>query len=337
MSKKITDKTALRRITRELRELFENPLPGIMIDVKDDDMSKVNAMIMGPKDTPYEGGFFYFKIQFPTNYPAKPPHVDFMTTGGGRVRFNPNLYKDGKVCLSLLGTWSGPGWTPAQTLSSVLLALQAQVMNDKPICNEPCFSEEKKKEYIDGYNDCIIHETYRVAVCDFLENKTGAPEIFVETARSIFPTICDKIIKDCKERIHDIGEHTCDFCLNNKNSSIPYRDKKSLYKICRKCYNITTVVSSTCIVSSTNIHKICRKCNTVSSSTGIVIVVSSTGTFSFSSATSKNSSDDKKNSCKVNFEKSQDFSGQNNLVFDHESVYKRLVQLKKELDVSKNS
>ena len=33
--------------------------------------------------------------------------VKFRTTGGGQVRFNPNLYKDGKVCLSLLGTWPG--------------------------------------------------------------------------------------------------------------------------------------------------------------------------------------------------------------------------------------
>jgi hypothetical protein len=42
------------------------------------------------------------------------PHrqVQFLTTGGGQVRFNPNLYNCGKVCLSLLGTWSGPSWQP---------------------------------------------------------------------------------------------------------------------------------------------------------------------------------------------------------------------------------
>lgn len=36
-----------------------------------------------------------------------PPVVKLVTTGGGTVRFNPNLYNDGKVCLSLLGTWHG--------------------------------------------------------------------------------------------------------------------------------------------------------------------------------------------------------------------------------------
>lgn len=39
--------------------------------------------------------------------------VQFLTTGNGSVRFNPNLYNCGKVCLSLLGTWSGPSWDPA--------------------------------------------------------------------------------------------------------------------------------------------------------------------------------------------------------------------------------
>jgi len=47
------------------------------------------------------------------------PHVVLQvllrTTGNGTVRFNPNLYNCGKVCLSLLGTWSGgqgESWNP---------------------------------------------------------------------------------------------------------------------------------------------------------------------------------------------------------------------------------
>jgi hypothetical protein len=35
------------------------------------------------------------------------PFCYSLTTGGGRCRFNPNLYAGGKVCLSILGTWSG--------------------------------------------------------------------------------------------------------------------------------------------------------------------------------------------------------------------------------------
>ena len=81
-----------------------------------------SAVIFPPSGTPYSGGAFTFDILLPADYPHKPPKVQFLTTGGGRVRFNPNLYADGKVCLSLLGTWAGPSWDPAKsTLLQVLV------------------------------------------------------------------------------------------------------------------------------------------------------------------------------------------------------------------------
>ena len=58
----------------------------------------------------WQGGCFEFDLLLPPDYPNRPPQVHFLTTGNGRIRFNPNLYNNGKVCLSLLGTWSGPGW-----------------------------------------------------------------------------------------------------------------------------------------------------------------------------------------------------------------------------------
>ena len=64
-------------------------------------------MIAGPTGTPYAGGLFEFDCFIPLEYPHKPPLMHLRTTGGGSVRFNPNLYNCGKVCLSLLGTWPG--------------------------------------------------------------------------------------------------------------------------------------------------------------------------------------------------------------------------------------
>lgn len=66
-------------------------------------LPQIHALITGPFDTPYEGGFFYFLIRCPPDYPIRPPRVKLMTTGDGRVRFNPNLYRSGKVCLSIIG------------------------------------------------------------------------------------------------------------------------------------------------------------------------------------------------------------------------------------------
>jgi len=64
-------------------------------------------MIMGASGTPYAHGAFIYDLFFDNNYPHGPPKCVIVTTGQGKVRFNPNLYANGKVCLSLLGTWRG--------------------------------------------------------------------------------------------------------------------------------------------------------------------------------------------------------------------------------------
>ena len=84
------------------------------------------------------GAPFIFDIQLPCNYPDSPPSVQFLTTGGGLVSFNPNLYRSGKVCLSLLGTWSGPQWSPTESaLLQLLVSIQSQIFVENPYFNEP--------------------------------------------------------------------------------------------------------------------------------------------------------------------------------------------------------
>jgi len=96
-------------------------------------MDVIKCLIMGAKDTPYANGSFMYDIYFDDNYPQKPPKCQLTTTGHGVVRFNPNLYSCGKVCLSLLGTWTGQSlenWDPKiSTLLQVLVSLQAIIMS----------------------------------------------------------------------------------------------------------------------------------------------------------------------------------------------------------------
>ena len=66
----------------------------------------LSFIITGPKDTPYHNGIFEFHAYLPDGYPSTVPEVLLCTTNGGTFRFNPNLYANGKVCLSLLGTWT---------------------------------------------------------------------------------------------------------------------------------------------------------------------------------------------------------------------------------------
>lgn len=85
-------------------------------------------MIRGPEKTPYAGGLFLFDVKLPHTYPLQPPLCHYYSFCDDRL--NPNLYEDGKVCLSLLGTWSGHGvelWSPKDSnLLQLLVSIQGR-------------------------------------------------------------------------------------------------------------------------------------------------------------------------------------------------------------------
>ena len=141
ISKEFITAQTQRRLISDITNLYKNPLneQGIFYIHDDENMLEGHAMIIGPKDTPYEDGMYFFKFNFPYDYPINPPKVTFLNCDG-KTRFNPNLYKNGKVCLSILNTWRGEGWTSCQTIRSVLLTL-VTVLNDKPLLNEPGIKE----------------------------------------------------------------------------------------------------------------------------------------------------------------------------------------------------
>lgn len=116
----ITKRKCLKHLLAELQSLprdLPTPSPQSSIFVRFDDIypQYLRACITAPAGTPYAYGMFVLDIYIPDEYPSIPPKVRLLTTGGGNCRFGPNLYADGMVCLSLLGTWAGPGWVPPTT------------------------------------------------------------------------------------------------------------------------------------------------------------------------------------------------------------------------------
>jgi len=171
----------------------KDPLPLIFPMMDEDLATVIHALVVGPFDTPYEGGFFWFVLNCPDDYPNSPPKVKLMTTGGGAVRFNPNLYANGKVCLSILGTWAGPGWSPAQSLASVLMSVQS-LMNERPYHNEPGFEVARGPRDVENYNDAIGYERLRVAVADMAGDTSAAralPPPLRALVRELFPSFYD--------------------------------------------------------------------------------------------------------------------------------------------------
>lgn len=136
----VVGRNTVNRIIKDIREVKnDDSLAGIGIFYEHDleNFMNAHAMIIGPSDTPYEDGMFFFHFLFPDDYPFSPPKVKFLSKSNkNRVRINPNLYTDGKVCLSVLNTWDGEPWSACQTIRSVLLTL-VTVLNEKPLMNEP--------------------------------------------------------------------------------------------------------------------------------------------------------------------------------------------------------
>ncbi|XP_078581074.1 ubiquitin-conjugating enzyme E2 Z-like [Branchiostoma floridae x Branchiostoma japonicum] len=208
------------RIKRDIMSIYKEPPPGMFVVPDSEDVTKIHALITGPFDTPYEGGFFHFLIRFPPDYPIRPPRVKLMTTDGEQVRFNPNLYKNGKVCLSILGTWTGPAWSPAQSLSSVLISIQS-LMNEKPYHNEPGFEQERNVGDAQRYNECIRHETIRVAVCGMTEGRCcHLPDQLRGVMEKSFPEFYDYYTSTCRDRLH----------LDGSNMQDPFGEKRGMFQ-----------------------------------------------------------------------------------------------------------
>ena len=133
--------TFMRRLENEYRGLASGLPPGAAAFVFTSDPGTLRLVLAGYPGTPYVHGLFVFDVTLPRSYPSRPPLVHYHCRVGQRL--NPNLYAEGKVCLSLLGTWSGEEasetWQPASsTLRQLVLSLQAFVLNvPKPYFNEP--------------------------------------------------------------------------------------------------------------------------------------------------------------------------------------------------------
>lgn len=127
----------VKRLVKDVKDILKNPLDdnGIYYIHDDENMLFGYGLIIGPKNTPYENGLYIFKFTFPKDYPFSPPKVTFLTNDG-ECRFHPNMYRSGKVCLSVLNTWKGDGWTSCNNIRSVLLTIQS-VMDEIPLLHEP--------------------------------------------------------------------------------------------------------------------------------------------------------------------------------------------------------
>jgi ubiquitin-conjugating enzyme E2 Z len=242
MSKFISKET-INRLLKDVKHIIKNPLTenGIYYIHDDTDMLKGYALIIGPLDTPYFGGNYFFEFNYPSDYPHSPPKVKYWTNAN-KIRFNPNLYTCGKVCVSLLNTWRGDQWTSCQSISTVLLTLCTLLCKD-PLLNEPGVS--KGHPDMLAYDEIIQYANIDVAVCDIVEKKES---VFIPFFENFYPFVKENFIRNYDKLVEFVEKKNTDFNEESKifktgfysmNVSVDY--KKLIHRI-KESKQITEII-----------------------------------------------------------------------------------------------
>ncbi|KAI9726388.1 MAG: hypothetical protein M1834_009051 [Cirrosporium novae-zelandiae] len=188
-------KGRMKRLMTELISLSTSLPEGIFVKAGESRLDVLKCLIVGPSETPYEGGLFEFDILCPEEYPKLPPALRFRSgIPHAPWYLNPNLHSDGEVCFSLLGTWdegsNNVKWQPTKsTLLQLLVSIQSMVFVPHPFLNEPDWSNKTGKE-VDAksrlYNERIQPLVVRFAITSWLTNPQRRNGIWKPVLRRYF-------------------------------------------------------------------------------------------------------------------------------------------------------
>ncbi|KNZ75661.1 putative ubiquitin-conjugating enzyme E2 23 [Termitomyces sp. J132] len=143
-------KSFLSRLTKEYRVLSSSLPDTIIVRAYEDRADLLRSLIIGPENTPYEDAPMMIDWKLDSNFPHSPPVAHFHSWTNGNGRVNPNLYEEGKVCLSILGTWSGDRdeiWSAARSsLLQAFVSIQGLVLVKEPWFCEPAYDKLRGTE-----------------------------------------------------------------------------------------------------------------------------------------------------------------------------------------------
>jgi ubiquitin-conjugating enzyme E2 Z len=226
-----------KRVLKDVCKIIKGPLTdhGIHYFHSETNIMEGHALIFGPADTIYQHGVYLFHFKFPSNYPFSPPKVTYLTNDG-KIRFHPNLYRNGKVCLSLLNTWKGETWTSCQNINTILLTL-VTLFHNKSLLNEPGIKENHRD--FKKYHKIIQYYNYSIAIVWILQKKIHYIPHFEQIIKKHFKKNSKNIIiglEKFKKTNTDI--ETISTSLYNMNCNIDWNKQYENLKIVFKTNKI---------------------------------------------------------------------------------------------------
>jgi ubiquitin-conjugating enzyme E2 D/E len=172
--------TFMKRLTQEQNDMMNNPPSNCSAGPINNDILHWSAIINGPDETPYAGGFFKLDIKIPSEYPFKPPKCVFKT----RV-YHPNINDKGEICLDILKN----NWSPALKLEKLLLSICTLLVNPNP--DDPLVEEAARlyKTNKQKYNLIAKEWTEKYAGIDEDDEEEDSEEIEEVRINQVLPAV----------------------------------------------------------------------------------------------------------------------------------------------------
>eukprot|EP01038_Epipyxis_sp_PR26KG_P017834 gene17834-24907_t len=119
-----------KKLQKEIELMNSGAFSNISAGPLDSDIFHWNATIMGPENSPYEGGVFFVDILIPTEYPFKPPKFKFITK-----IYHCNVNAEGGICMdALIKEWSPTLHIPK--VLTMIVSLMAEPNSSEPLVAE---------------------------------------------------------------------------------------------------------------------------------------------------------------------------------------------------------
>ncbi|KAL6240011.1 hypothetical protein BDW75DRAFT_992 [Aspergillus navahoensis] len=223
----------MKRISREFGILESSLPPGIFARSWESRMDLVRIIFIGAESTPYEHAPYVIDMHFPLDFPHSPPSAFFHSWGAGQGSINPNLSEDGKICLSLLGTWPtrdlDERWSPARsTVLQLLVSIMGLILVKDPFYNEAGYeslaAEGSRVVESSRYTEKVFLMARRFILHALEHPISGLENVliwnYVPGPPSTRPQLLRKAIQDAREMIEhhdrtsesDQGSRASPFC-----------------------------------------------------------------------------------------------------------------------------
>lgn len=212
--------TFARRIAKEHKILRSSLPPGIFVRTWESRLDLLRVLLIGSSDTPYEYAPFIIDFHLGSAYPQQPPVAFFHSWTNGNGPVNPNLYEDGKICLSLLGTWHADerneSWSPAKsTLLQVLVSIMGLVLVKEPYYNEAGYDVHREAPETKLNSALYTERAYFRARAFIVHALTHLPAPFSEELKYFYrdgaegaPRLLDKAIMASREILNQSANGT---------------------------------------------------------------------------------------------------------------------------------